>query len=83
MKRASITPPQRDRANPFDNAVHSRCVQAAIHNADSQQQVARMYDVFGRLILSSKCYLAAFIAITAFPMWPNIVLMSLTDTYIL
>jgi hypothetical protein len=33
-----------------------------------------MYDVFGRWILSSKCYLAAFIAITAFLMWPNIIL---------
>jgi hypothetical protein len=32
-----------------------------------------MYDVFGRWILSSKCYLA-FIAITAFLMWPNIIL---------
>jgi hypothetical protein len=30
----------------------------------NQQQVARKYDVFGRWILSSKCYLAAFIAIT-------------------
>jgi hypothetical protein len=45
----------------------------------NQQQVARMYmyDVFGRWILSSKCYLqnvAAFIAITAFLMWPNIIL---------
>jgi hypothetical protein len=33
-----------------------------------------MYDVFNRWILSSKCYLAAFIAITAFLMWPNIIL---------
>jgi hypothetical protein len=40
----------------------------------SQQQVARMYDVFGRWILSSKCYLAAFIAIKAFLMWLNIIL---------
>jgi hypothetical protein len=39
-----------------------------------QQQLARMYDVFGRWFLSSKCYLAAFIAITAFLMWPNIIL---------
>jgi hypothetical protein len=40
----------------------------------NQQQVARMYDVFGRWILSSKCYLAAFIAITAFLKWPNIII---------
>jgi hypothetical protein len=40
----------------------------------NQQQVARMYDVFGRLILSSMRYLAAFIAITAFLMWLNIIL---------
>jgi hypothetical protein len=33
-----------------------------------------MYDVLGRWILSSKCYLASFIAITAFLMWPNIIL---------
>jgi hypothetical protein len=33
-----------------------------------------MYDVFGHWILSSKCYLAAFIAITPFLMWPNIIL---------
>jgi hypothetical protein len=33
-----------------------------------------MYDVFGRWMLSSKCYLAAFIAIKAFLMWPNIIL---------
>jgi hypothetical protein len=40
----------------------------------NQQQVARMYDVSGRWILSSKCYLAAFIAIKTFLMWPNIIL---------
>jgi hypothetical protein len=39
-----------------------------------QQQVTRMYDVFWPLELSSKCYLAAFIAIFAFLMWPNIIL---------
>jgi hypothetical protein len=41
-----------------------------------EQQVARMYNVFGRWILSSKCYLASFIAITltAFLMWPKIIL---------
>jgi hypothetical protein len=39
-----------------------------------QQKVARMYDVFWPLELSSKCYLAAFIAILAFLMWPNIIL---------
>jgi hypothetical protein len=40
----------------------------------NQQQVARMYNVFGHWILSSKRYLAAFIATTAFLMWPNIIL---------
>jgi hypothetical protein len=39
-----------------------------------QQQVARMYDVIWPLEWSSKCYLAAFIAILAFLMWPNIIL---------
>jgi hypothetical protein len=34
----------------------------------NQQQVARMYDVAWPLELSSKCYLAAFIAILAFLM---------------
>jgi hypothetical protein len=38
------------------------------------KQVARMYDVFWPLELSSKCYLAAFIAILGFLMWPNIIL---------
>jgi hypothetical protein len=33
-----------------------------------------MYDVFWPLELSSKCYLAAFIAILVFLMWPNIIL---------
>jgi hypothetical protein len=33
-----------------------------------------MYNVFWPLELSSMCYLAAFIAITAFLMWPNIIL---------
>jgi hypothetical protein len=33
----------------------------------------RAYDVFWPLELSSKCYLAAFIAILAFLMWPNII----------
>jgi hypothetical protein len=40
----------------------------------NQQQVARMYDVIGRWILSSKCYLAGFIALTSFLMWPNIII---------
>jgi hypothetical protein len=40
----------------------------------NQQQVARMYDVFWPLELSSKCYLAAFIVILAFLMWANIIL---------
>jgi hypothetical protein len=35
--------------------------------------MACMYDVFGRWILSLKCYLATFIAITAFLMWLNII----------
>jgi hypothetical protein len=33
-----------------------------------------MYAVFWPLELSSKCFLAAFIAILAFLMWPNIIL---------
>jgi hypothetical protein len=33
-----------------------------------------MYDVFGCWMLFSKCYLAAFIAIKSFLMWPNIIL---------
>jgi hypothetical protein len=56
-------------------------VLAGIHNANKQHQVARMYDVFGRWSLSSRCYLAAFIAImTVFLMMMNISL-SLTETY--
>jgi hypothetical protein len=35
---------------------------------------ALRYDVFWPLELSSKCYLAAFIAKLAFLMWPNIIL---------
>jgi hypothetical protein len=76
MKQSSIT--QRDRANQFDNAVHSHCCVLVsitpILRLLNQPQVARMYDVFGRWILSSKCYLAAFIAIISFLMWPNIIL---------
>jgi hypothetical protein len=43
---------------------------ACILKLINQQQVARMYDVFWPLELSSKCFLAAL----AFLMWPNIIL---------
>jgi hypothetical protein len=55
MKQASITRTARLRASWYLRLLN-------------QQQVARMYDVFGSWMLSSKCYLAAFIAIKGFIM---------------
>jgi hypothetical protein len=66
--------PNMKQANPFDNCVQKLVYITLIIRLINQQQVARMYDVFGRWMLSSKCYLAAFIAITEFLMWPHIIL---------
>jgi hypothetical protein len=62
MRLASIT--ERAQAAPFDNAAHSHCVLAGsitlILRLLNQQQVARMYNVFGRWIFVFKVLFSCF-----------------------